>query len=411
MQKALTLLICGLLITPLFAQDIPVRKPEIGPVPELGEGVRKAFDRRDALLQKSNRTPAEEDEMWQLLEKYPEQYATMWDLVGGGDSWYNAGGPYQVTASSELAPQGSNTYHAGNAHDLSLKNAWVEGKPGYGIGEYLEYRFDNDSPRITEVKIYNGYVKTPQAWERNARVKQLRMSVNGEPFALLNLEDSRALQTFTFDPLGRRPDGKDLVLRFTITGVYEGTHYEDVVLTELFFDGLDVLCFPAGTLIAMADGNTRRIEAISEGDEILAYDTHLNRQLTAVVEETATIRHAAFAELRFSDGTVITCTPDHPFFTADGHWASLMPEKTQTHYQYEAVAMLLPGEECLLRQTDEPELTSVELRAIRRFTEPQPTYTILRLSRGDAFFANGLLVGTEPLRRVVNLPKQTATKR
>jgi len=51
------------------------------------------------------------------------------------------------------------------------------------------------------------------------------------------------------------------------------------------------------------------------------------------------------------------------------------------------------------------------LEAIHRFTEPQPTYTILRLSRGNAFFANGLLVGTEPLRQPIPLSKQVAIKR
>ncbi len=56
----------------------------------------------------------------------------------------------------------------------------------------------------------------------------------------LDLNDSRNIQEFNFDPLGRNKDGTDLVLRFEILEVYKGTKYDDTAITEIYFDGIDV---------------------------------------------------------------------------------------------------------------------------------------------------------------------------
>jgi len=172
----------------------------------------------------------------------------VWDIVGGGCSWYCGGGPKLVTASSSLTSQGVNSYEAINAHDLDYQNAWVEGVDGYGIGEFLTYEFAPESPRITEIIVANGYVKSQSAWNSNSRVKKLRVYHNDEPIADLNLKDIRADQHFKFDPIGynERTDFKLLqqhspwTLKFEILAVYEGTLYSDTVISEIYFDGLDV---------------------------------------------------------------------------------------------------------------------------------------------------------------------------
>jgi hypothetical protein len=184
----------------------------------------------------------------EILSKVDETVADYWDIMGGGCSWYCGGGPDEVTASSMLGAQGNNSYKAENAHDLSYKSAWVEGVPGYGIGEFLLYKFTAESPRINEIIVVNGYVKSQGAWENNSRVKKLKIYVDDKPYAILNLEDSRSTQRFNVDPIGNsnRVDLEKLkgqpgwALKFEIVEVYKGLKYDDVAISEIYFDGLDV---------------------------------------------------------------------------------------------------------------------------------------------------------------------------
>lgn len=208
---------------------------------DFSEEAQANWSKRDAVLSKLSSGALEwkdldkDDEM--LLEKYGEVYEDIWDIVGGGCSWYCGGGPNKVLASSFLKSQGNNTYKPENAHDLNYKNAWIEGADGYGISEYLEYQFTGGAPRITLMKVVNGYVKSKEAWRNNSRVKQLKVYLNGIPFAILNLEDKIACQSFKFDPIGEKADW---TLKFEIMDVYEGEKYDDVVISEIYFDGIDV---------------------------------------------------------------------------------------------------------------------------------------------------------------------------
>jgi hypothetical protein len=194
---------------------------------------------------KPEQLSAEERRVW---DETDETKSTYWDIIGDGCSWYCGGGPEKVAASSILEPQGSNSYDAENAHDFSFKSAWVEGVPGQGAGEYLLYTFSGDSPRITDVIVVNGYVKSDRAYLDNGRVKKLKMYINNEPYAILKLVDQRSEQRFKFAPIGNsnRIDQKQLklspdwTLKFEILEVYKGLKHDDVAITEIYFDGLDV---------------------------------------------------------------------------------------------------------------------------------------------------------------------------
>lgn len=175
-----------------------------------------------------------------------ENYATeYWDIEGPGCSWYCGGGPDSITASSYLQNQGENNYIPKNAHDLSYKNAWCEGEKGYGAGEYLTYYFHTNSPRITTINVVNGYVKSKSAFYNNSRVKSLKVYINDKPFAILHLEDGIGNQSFHFDPIGfiNENDNEPTqvwTLKFEILEVYTGKKYDDTLITEIYFDGIDV---------------------------------------------------------------------------------------------------------------------------------------------------------------------------
>ncbi len=236
-----------------FSQTIKEMQPELGyEVNKSPEG-ELAFNNKNkkcaALYERDRKTwTAAEKNLAAECSGEPNEPEGYYDVLGLGCSWYCGGGEDTQTTSSELKSQGQNQYAAGNAHDLSYKTAWVEGAPGYGIGESLTYHFPPQTPRITKIIVVNGYVKAPKAWSENSRVKKLKFYINEKPIAILNLHDTRAEQTFTFEPIGisNRKDYKLLAsmppwtMKFEIVDVYKGEKYADTAITEIYFDGIDV---------------------------------------------------------------------------------------------------------------------------------------------------------------------------
>ncbi|MEP4531488.1 MAG: hypothetical protein ABJ004_00270 [Cyclobacteriaceae bacterium] len=259
MKTQLLIVAFFLLTSELFAQKIPQLEPtSVGRTLDFSEDFvsrfnsPEAFEECEKVYNKMNadgRTWEQLTESELEIMKYCDEIKEdVWDIVGGGCSWYCGGGPKSVTASSYLTSQGTNNYEPSNAHDLNYQNAWVEGVDGYGIGEFLTYEFAPESPRITEIIIVNGYVKSQNSWSSNSRVKKLRVYCNDEPIADLNLKDVRAEQRFKIQPIGnsQRTDfdllkqQKPWALKFEILAVYEGTRYSDTVVSEIYFDGIDV---------------------------------------------------------------------------------------------------------------------------------------------------------------------------
>lgn len=190
------------------------------------------------------------DELWgkETLTEQEKSYVDncdemgkgYWDVEYPGCSWYCGGGPDSITASSFLPNQKNISYSFENIHDLNYKTAWVEGVKGYGIGEYIIYHFSPQSPRITDIFVVNGYVKSEKAWRENSRVKQLTIYINDKPFALLNLKNTRGEQQFSFEPIGKFSKTETWTMKFEITDIYKGEKYDDTVISEIYFDGIDV---------------------------------------------------------------------------------------------------------------------------------------------------------------------------
>ena len=118
-----------------------------------------------------------------------------------GCSWYCGGSVKSIKASSTLKATNEFNYSPDNAHDFDKNTAWVEGKSDYGIGEFIEYVFDfsdrieyNAGLGINRILLANGYKKNKQTWQNNSRVKQLKVYLNDEPYAILNLLDSFEIQ-------------------------------------------------------------------------------------------------------------------------------------------------------------------------------------------------------------------------
>src|SRR6476661_4963800 len=106
--------------------------PKLGQLLTFNAADQRLIERRDELYKIDKLTTAQDKELKLIEERFPEDYGGLWDVIGGGCSWYCGGGPYKVTASSSLASQKMVNYKVDNIHDLNYRTVWSEGVVGYG---------------------------------------------------------------------------------------------------------------------------------------------------------------------------------------------------------------------------------------------------------------------------------------
>lgn len=379
-------------------KTLKVIEPTMGFTPAISDDAKKNLERLKIMFTKvdsiinsypnyetaKKHLTARQIEIYENEEEYSKEDHL--DVGSWGCSWYCGGGPDSIFASSTLSPNKNLDYKADNVHDFSLRTAWVEGIVGYGIKEGITFRFAKQSPPVTTVEIYNGYMKSEKVWQENSRVKQLKLYLNNKPYALLNLKDVKSKQIFTIDTL--QGIDSDLYLKFEITDVYKGAKYDDVAISEIEFDGTGVHCFAKGTLISTPQGQIE-IENLKVGDKVLSFN-ELTREIeTSAILELANQKHHNLYELKFS-GTTITVTDDHPF-CFKGQFYSV-----KENNKYGLQARTLNKGQRIDFLIDKSVLTK-KLTEIRKLDLCEMTYTITKLDRNKIFFANGASVATEEL--------------
>ena len=373
----------------VFGQDKPLKviEPTLGFTPILNESeIKKELQK----IERIRATTPEKDCEKRLTKRqleiedwdYPDR-TDLWDVSQIGDGWYNCASIDTIFATSELKPVGNINYQARNAHDFSLRTAWVIGNNGNEIGESITYRFSSDNPPVTTIFIFNGYVKSDETWQNNSRVKQLKLYINGKPYALLNLKDTKAEQRFEIGEHGGRKS--KLYLKFEITDVYKGDKYDDVAISEIEFDGTGCLCFAKGTMINTPNGE-KAIEQLKAGDKVLSLNTQTNKIEEATILELANRNHYLY-ELDFDDVKIKT-TADHPFYF-EGNFYSIVENNT---YGIES-KLLTIGQP--INYLTNGQIRTVVLKKINKLNKYETTYTITKLDRNKLFFANGLSVSTE----------------
>jgi len=377
-------------------KTLKVIEPTIGFTPDISDDAKKNLERLKMMFAKvdsiinsypnyetaKKHLTARQIEIYENEEEYSKEDHL--DVGSCGCSWYCGGGPDSIYASSTLSPNKTLDYKADNVHDFSLRTAWVEGVNGYGVGQSLTFRFAKQSPPVTTVEIYNGYMKSDKVWQDNSRVKQLKLYVNNKPYALLNLKDIKSKQIFAIDTL--QGVDKELYLKFEIADVYKGDKYDDVAISEIEFDGIGVHCFAKGTLVSTPIGQIE-IEKLVVGDTILSFNELTKTLETSTILELANQKHHNLFELSFSGKTVIA-TDDHPFYF-NGQYYSIKEnnkyrQQTQLLQMGQQVSFLING-----------QLQTMELTGIKRIELCETTYTITKLDRNKLFFANGACVATE----------------
>lgn len=326
-----------------------------------------------------------------------------WNLLGPGCSWY-CGAVYSTKVSSYLKTIGNNIYTEESLDD-DTRTAWVEGVPGYGIGEYIEFTFPYYGPRATSCTLVNGYYKDDITWKKNSRVKTFNVYENDTLIAIVHLKDTKNIQTFDFPhPIPNRKESEDrgpilnkdetfnkpVKLKFVIKDVYKGDKYDDTAISSIIFDGLDVHCLAKGTKVSMADGTEKNIENIRIGDSIISYNIDKEIFESKIITKTYHVTHNHLVQIDTDDTSIIT-TKDHPFWTNEG-WKSLDPTKTKMYNRYQEVEKYKIGDNLLLHNSNHKAPSKII--AIKIIEENTDTYT-LELDSDGTFIANKLIVGQE----------------
>lgn len=157
----------------------------------------------------------------------PKQSAQPRDRPRAAGEVCGRAGDTVLCASSVLGPQQGNTYVPLNVIDGRLETAWVEGKPGDGIGEWIVADFGK-LKRIRSIQIMNGYHKNEDVFRKNNRVREAELAFSDGSKSRITLEDRGGVQSFT-------PENTiySSWVQVSILSVYKGTRHQDTAITEL----------------------------------------------------------------------------------------------------------------------------------------------------------------------------------
>lgn len=132
-----------------------------------------------------------------------------------------------IEVSSVLQPEAA--YRAAYLFDGRPHFAWAEGGEGTGAGERLHIGFDTPQ-RVSGIEIWNGYQRSSEHFEKNARLAKIRVMGEGETPYDLDLLDRDGPQMLSIDP---PIDG--ISLSIEVLEVFAGSRYADLAISELRF--------------------------------------------------------------------------------------------------------------------------------------------------------------------------------
>jgi hypothetical protein len=115
--------------------------------------------------------------------------------------------------------------------DRAVDTAWVEGVPGHGIGQWIVIEFDK-LRLVKAIEINNGYNKDADIFDKNNRVKELKVEYSERMKNSFVLNDTGSAQAIML------PTQRPLMaywIKFTIESVYRGKkiEWEDTAISEL----------------------------------------------------------------------------------------------------------------------------------------------------------------------------------
>jgi hypothetical protein len=284
-------------------------------------------------------------------------------------------------ASSTLTSQGSKSYGIKNLNDYNPMTSWVEGKTDYGIGEFIEMK------GVDINIIYNGYQSTPTNWRNNSRVKKFKVYVNNKPICFLVLTDEMGGQHFDL-PVSKDYDFENpSIFKFEIVEVYKGDKWADVAISEL---DLRLCCFSVNTVINASTTQLKYID-VDTNTLLSTIDLTSNELGTAEVLNVTSQIHSKLFKISTNTKS-IEITSNHPLYVKNHGFVSLA--RLQSIMKAENYSDLI-NEIDILTWNSEKSITEYErLIDIEIIEGRLETFTIMKISSGTNYIANGFITKT-----------------
>lgn len=163
-----------------------------------------------------------------LASAAPEPEPAMRPMRPGAPGENCARNGYETyCVSSVLKPQFGNSYDVQNLFSASTGTAWVEGREGSGVGEWITIEFDA-MRTVKSINVQNGYQKSNDIFQKNNRVRQLRAVFSQGETQVFILRDKLGSELLTLP----KPV-KAYWVKFIIDDVWAGNKYSDTAITKL----------------------------------------------------------------------------------------------------------------------------------------------------------------------------------
>ncbi len=138
----------------------------------------------------------------------------------------DAVGGVTYCGSSVLSPQAGNVYVPRNLVDDNLTTAWVEGKGGDGIGEWIVADF-GAVKRVTAIRLLNGYHKNVDVFKKNNRVREAEVVFSSGKRQQISLQDRDGAQDIVM------PEAIEARwVQVKIVSVFKGEKFQDTAISE-----------------------------------------------------------------------------------------------------------------------------------------------------------------------------------
>lgn len=124
-----------------------------------------------------------------------------------------------------------NSYGPENAIDGDITTSWQEGVLGYGIGESIILYLDGEKT-ITDIYICPGSFKSAASFEENGHLNEALFEFSDGSSFIYSFPNNETPSMIELS----RPEITSFV-KLTIVSVYEGTTWEDTVVSEISLYG------------------------------------------------------------------------------------------------------------------------------------------------------------------------------
>ena len=143
------------------------------------------------------------------------------------------------TMSSSHLVENEIGYYSCKAVDGDEKTAWVDGVDGSGIGEWisnLDSLYLSENINYQKIKIFNGFGESEELWQKNNRVKKLKIIYPNNKEQIVDLEDIFGYQIIDLPEVIRLKENG--YAKLEIMEVYKSTDFDDTAISEVRLLGL-----------------------------------------------------------------------------------------------------------------------------------------------------------------------------